>query len=84
MFQRTFKLFLEKVLKAVEGDVLEIEPILKVGRRGANVRRKYDFIFKMKIIDHIDQGIPQRDIARQNDTDESLVSKWKGTARNNN
>ena len=72
------QIVLEKVLKAVEGDVLEIEPVLKVGRRGANVRRKYDFIFKMKIIDLIDQGIPQRDIALQNDIDESLVSKWKG------
>ena len=72
------QIVLEKVLKGVEGDVLEIEPVLKVGRRGANVRRKYDFIFKMKIIDLIDQGIPQRDIALQNDRDESLVSRWKG------
>ena len=32
----------------------------------------------MKIIDLINQGIPQSDIALQNDIDESLVSKWKG------
>ena len=44
---------------------------------GANNRKKYDFIFKMKDIDLLDQGIPQTDIALQLNVDVSMISSWE-------
>ena len=60
----------------IEGETAEKQPKTKQSG-GANKRKKCDFIFKMKAIDLLDQGIPQTDIALQLNVDVSVTSRWK-------
>ena len=48
----------------------------KSGRRGADKRTKYNFVFKMRIIEQLDGGKCAADVAFDNGIDKSLGSKW--------